>query len=65
MASPHVAGGAALFMASNPLSTPTDVRNSLLSNGSSELSICDGNGYGYFNGDKDAFPEPLLYVKNY
>ena len=65
MASPHVAGGAALFKASNPLSTPSDVRNSLLSNGSTQSSTCVGNGYGYFNGDKDTFPEPLLYVKNY
>ena len=64
MASPHVAGGAALFMASNPLSTPSDVRDSLLSNGSTQSSTCVGNGYGYFNGDKDTFPEPLLYVKN-
>jgi len=65
MASPHVAGGAALFKASNPLSTPSDVRDSLLSNGSTQSSTCVGNGYGYFNGDKDTFPEPLLYVKNY
>jgi len=65
MASPHVAGGAALFMASNPDSLPSDVRASLLSNGSSQSSTCDGNGHGYFKGDKDAFPEPLLYVKNY
>jgi len=66
MASPHVAGGAALFKASNPDSTPSDVRNSLLSNGSTQsLTTCDGNGYGYFKGDKDGFPEPLLYVRNY
>ncbi|MBI5146724.1 MAG: S8 family serine peptidase [Thaumarchaeota archaeon] len=65
MASPHVAGSAALFKASNPLATPTDVRNSLLSNGSNPPALCDGNGFGYFNGDKDAMPEPLLYVRNY
>ena len=65
MASPHVAGAAALFKATNPFATPTDVRNSLLSNGSSSLSICDGNGFGYFTGDKDIFLEPLVYVKNY
>ncbi|HLC24325.1 MAG TPA: S8 family peptidase [Nitrosopumilaceae archaeon] len=67
MASPHVAGGAALIKASDPddLLTPSDVKKSLLSNGSNPLSECDGYGHGYFNGDKDAFPEPLLYVKNY
>lgn len=65
MASPHVAGAAALFKASNPLSTLSDIRDSLLSYGSSQLSICDGNGHGYFTGDRDTFPEPLLYVRNY
>src|SRR3990172_1094550 len=66
MASPHVAGGAALFIASNPFSTPSDVKASLQSDGSTKsLTTCDGNGHGYFKGDKDAFPEPLLYVKNY
>ena len=65
MASPHVAGGAALFKASNPSFTPLDVKNSLLSNGSTLSSSCDGNGNGYFSGDKDAFAEPLLYVRNY
>jgi subtilisin family serine protease len=65
MASPHVAGAAALFKATNPLATTTDVRNSLLSNGSTSSSICDGNGFGYFTGDNDVFSEPLVYVKNY
>jgi hypothetical protein len=26
--------------------------------------MCDGNGHGYFNGDKDIMPETLLYMKN-
>ena len=65
MASPHVAGAAALFKATNPLATPTDVRNSLLSNGSNPSTVCDGNGSGYFNGDSDGIAEPLVYVKNY
>jgi len=65
MASPHVAGAAALFKVTNPLSTPTDVKNSLLSNGSNPSTLCDGNGFGYFDGDKDAMTEPLLYVRNY
>lgn len=65
MASPHVAGAAALFKSSNPNATPDDIKNSLLANGSVPSTICDGNGFGYFDGDKDAFAEPLLYVKNY
>jgi hypothetical protein len=24
--------------------------------------LCNGNGHGYFAGDKDNFPEPLLYI---
>lgn len=65
MASPHVAGAAALIKAANPSASPNDVRNSLLSNGSNPSTICDGNGFGYFGGDSDGFPEPLVYAKNY
>jgi len=65
MASPHVAGAAALFKATHTLATPDDVRNSLLSNGSTPSSICNGHGFGYFTGDKDTISEPLVYVRNY
>ena len=65
MASPHVAGAAALYKSTHPSSTPLDVKNSLISNGSNQSTICDGNGSGYFAGDSDGFAEPLVYVKNY
>lgn len=65
MASPHVAGAAALFKTSNPSATPLDVKNSLKSNGSTAGLTCDGNGHGYFGGDNDGIAEPLVYVKNY
>ena len=60
MASPHVAGAAALYVASNPDDSPSTVRNALLNGGSLSSTSCDGNGYGYFTGDKDQFREPLL-----
>jgi subtilisin family serine protease len=65
MASPHVAGAAALFKASNPSASPLDVKNSLISNGSTSSTVCDGNGFGYFSGDPDGIAEPLVYARNY
>lgn len=65
MASPHVAGAAALYEASHPGASPSEVRNALLNNGSTSTTTCDGNGRGYFAGDKDNSRERLLYVRNY
>lgn len=65
MASPHVAGAAALYEASHPSASPSEVRNALLSKGSTPSTICDGNGRGYFTNDKDSYREPLLYARNY
>lgn len=65
MASPHVAGAAALYKLAHTDSSPADVKASLLSNGSNPSTVCDGNGSGYFNGDSDVIAEPLVYVINY
>ena len=65
MASPHVAGAAALYEASHPGASPSEVRNALLNNGSTSSTTCDGNGRGYFTGDKDNNRERLLHVRNY
>jgi len=65
MASPHVAGAAALYEASHPGASPSEVRNALLSNGSTSSTTCDGKGRGYFTSDRDSYREPLLYVRNY
>jgi subtilisin family serine protease len=65
MASPHVAGAAALYEASHPGASPSEVRNALLNSGSTSSTTCDGNGRGYFTGDKDSNRERLLYVRNY
>ncbi len=64
-ASPHVAGAAALYMASNADASPSAVRNALVNGGSLSTTPCDGNGHGYFSGVKDQFRYPLIYVKNY
>jgi subtilisin len=56
MASPHVAGGAALYLAGHPGTAPADVRSALL-----------GTGSGDWNGgdDPDGVHEPLLDVTGY
>ena len=65
MAAPHVAGAAALYEASHPGASPSEVHNALLSNGSTSSTTCDGKGHGYFTSDRDSYREPLLYVRNY
>ena len=71
MASPNVAGAAALYISMNPSATPDQVDAALKSMGTKApqsgngLVPCDGNGKGYFtfNNDDDQFREPLLYMK--
>ena len=53
MATPHIAGAAALYLSSQPGDSPTTVRNALLNGGSTSVTSCDGKGNGYFTGDKD------------
>jgi len=66
MASPHVAGAAALYKSTHPGAAPSDVKDALIANGSDPSTKCDiGNGSGYFTGDSDGFAEPLVNVKNF
>ena len=58
----HVTGAAALYESEHPGATPSDIRNALRSLGSSTDTKCDGNGHGYFKGDRDNNAEPLLYT---
>jgi subtilisin family serine protease len=51
MASPHVAGGAALYLANNPSASPSQVRSTLRSTGSADWNDVD---------DPDGTKEPLL-----
>ena len=59
---PHVTGAAALYKVEHPSASPSDINNALGSLGSLPSTICDGNGHGYFTGDKDSIAEPLLYI---
>ncbi len=62
MAAPHVAGAAALYISLYPEASPKDVKNYLLNSGTNLSDLCNGNGHGYFGGDRDGSHEPLLYV---
>jgi subtilisin len=62
MASPFVAGAAALYKSFHKSASPSEVRSALLNEGSTALTTCDGDGRGYFVGDPDSLHEPLLYV---
>jgi subtilisin family serine protease len=71
MASPNVAGAAALYISMNPSATPDQVDVALKSMGTKAphsgngLVPCDQKGKGYFTytEDDDQFREPLLYMK--
>jgi subtilisin family serine protease len=68
MASPHVAGAAALYLVGR--TKPTDgagakaVRDAIILAGVPQTQSCQSDGNGGFTGDPDSFAEPLLYVKN-
>jgi len=62
MASPFVAGAAALYKSLHKSASPSEVRSTLLNEGSIASTTCDGDGHGYFVGDPDALHEPLLYL---
>jgi len=61
MASPSVAGAAALIKADTPNLSPKEVKDTLLNTGSTPLTPCNGGPQGYFTGDPDKYQEPLLY----
>lgn len=66
MAAPHVAGAAALYIASHGSGlSPSEVGDALMSDGATSLTKCDGKGFGYFKGDRDNFAETLLNVREY
>lgn len=61
-AAPHVTGAAALYKATNPLSSPYEVYDALMASTSISSTKCNGNGHGYFQEDIDDIEEPLLYL---
>jgi subtilisin family serine protease len=62
MAAPHVTGAAALYKILHPESTPSEIRNALVTEGIKSSVVCDGNRHGYFKKDPDHISEPLLYL---
>lgn len=68
MASPHVAGAVALYLATHAKPTTGAgagaVRDAIVNAGIPQTQSCQGDGNGGFTGDPDSFPEPLLYAKN-
>jgi len=65
MASPHVAGAAAQYKASNPGATPTGIRDALIAAGTSQSPLaCTPDSTGRLRGgfyfDPDTDPEPLV-----
>jgi subtilisin family serine protease len=61
MAAPYVSGAAVLYRAQHPYAMPSDVMSAVLGSGSLPYTISDGVGNGYFIGDLDTMPEPLLH----
>lgn len=63
MASPHVAGAAAQYKATNPGASPSTVRDALIAAGIPQGQACGvdatGRERGGFTGDSDGIPEPL------
>ena len=63
MAAPHVTGLAGYLKTINPDASPDEIREMIIKSGSSPSSQCQENkGIGYFRGDLDDIPEPLLIL---
>jgi subtilisin len=61
MATPFVSGAATLYKAEHPNALPSEVTAAIMKSGSVKGTACDSQAHGYFSGDLDKLPEPLLY----
>jgi subtilisin family serine protease len=61
MAAPYVSGAAAIYKTQHPYAMPPEVISVILGSGVQPDTPCDGAAHGYFTGDLDTLPEPLLY----
>jgi subtilisin family serine protease len=61
MAAPYVSGAAAIYKTQHPYAMPPEVISAILGSGSQPDTPCDGAAHGYFTGDLDTLPEPLVY----
>ena len=64
MASPHVAGAAALYIANHPGSTPADVKTGLQSTALDPSTICDHDGHGGYTAISGRAGGPLIYASS-
>lgn len=62
MASPHVAGAAALYLGANPNLTPAQLRDQMVADTSSGKLSSTGSGGNILTGTYGASPNKLLYV---
>ena len=62
IAAPHVTGAVAMLKMLDPTSSLEDARRILVNTGSTQKTVCNGYGHGYFAEDFDTNPEPLLYM---
>lgn len=60
VAAPFVTGAAALYRSLHTTASPVEVRDALVSLGSTAATACDGAGHGYFTNPHGS--EPLLYI---
>ncbi|PWU82664.1 MAG: peptidase S8 [Candidatus Nitrosopolaris wilkensis] len=63
VAAPFVTGAAALYHSLHPTASPAQVRDALVSLGSTATTACNGGGPGYFNNPHGN--EPLLYIGSF
>ena len=63
MAAPYMSGAAALDKAQHPYAMSSEIMAAILGSGSLPDTLCDEGAHGYFSGELDTLPEPLLWKR--